>query len=293
MSKQKLKKMEILLIIAAGIVPVISAIYSLSLRSKKDIEMIEMQRNFESETYRLHENHSAEIKEKTDTITRLQNELKQKQDEQITNLKRLGTPISNVANVTFVTQINVPENEFLQFMEDIKNSNIHTGNLLPANIPSTTAIGQKTDQFKDILIKLTLSIKNRKGASISYMKSGVAQLMGLNEKNQNDTYILSYREDLKTIKLTAISKEMYINSPTHINLSMMDFENADIEFTIEFFLPIALKVGQQIQQQYRHEKDFLDLKIEQLRITFEGYRDVDITNIQKTKNSSFTGKYSW
>lgn len=76
-------------------------------------------------------------------------------------------------------------------------------------------------------------------------------------------------------------------------LSMIDFDNSHIEFSIGFGLPTLMTVGQQMNHSYISERDFIDLvDINSVRIAFDGYKQIEISDIQKTGKSIFTGKFS-
>lgn len=247
---------EIILILLGGIFTLSLSVKAVIDNKDQEEETKKYQKSSEDLQQKL--NHKAdELKQKTDEIIRLNEELRIQSDSHSLDLKRMTKPIPEKIVANFYMLLDLPENELeavAVFFENNRNSNIITAG----------HGGNKSEMLSQLLvssitINLTMGGEKARKIELLYSQQPIRFSNGL--RSGNGEFTLSFKRDLKKVSFDGWFLDSYAcNSNSH---TLYDFENFKVTFSCQFGTPENV-FG---QQRYISNGNHL-VKIESLNLQF-------------------------
>jgi len=283
---------EIILLGIAGLITVGLSIKNIIENSEKETQLKNTQKdliNKQNLLINLQNNHSEELKTKSDEIIRLQNLLQEKNDIQLELIDRINTPIPESLELVFNSTLKIPDNE----LKKIKNTfatNPNLSNYLPFDSKLINQEFENVDSFKNIFFSLDVTFeKNGKKMNIIF-KRGPLSLHGYNIAQTTNCFILSYSSEKSNINFDAISIESNKITTNYKSPSLKDFYNSKITFTYDFASPYQIQSGSAPPSIFyiSDKKNSLKLNFKLLTLHHKNYI-INIENLKKIGPKSFEG----
>lgn len=283
---------EIILLGIAGLITVGLSIKNIIENSEKEAKLKNVQTdliNKQDLLINLQNNHSEELKTKSDEIIRLQKLLQDKNDTQLELMDRMNNPIPESIKLVFNSNVEISNNE-LEKLKSTFTSNPNLNNYLPFDSKLIVPEFKQINSFKNLYIRISIVFEKNEKRMEMIFERGPLNLHGYNTDQIDNSFMLSYSSQQSNVIFNGFwlkSNKIIIN---YKSPSLKDFYNSKTIIKYEFGNPYQVQVGSRtpsIAYLMSNEND-LKLNIKTITLHHDNYK-INIENLKKINSKSFDG----